>query len=87
MSAEQALQYGLIDHIVEPDASKWANLSAPPPNLAPLVNSEEVGDYDFSKIVRSMRLRITTTLNLFLECSWAAQSRRAYSLRSGLSIH
>ncbi len=65
MSAEQALDYGLIDHIVEPDPSKWANLSSPPPNLAPLISEDEVQDYDFSKIVSLSPIYLNQSLTYF----------------------
>ena len=45
MSAEEALQYGLIDAIVQPDDEKIRNLTMPPPGRGP-------GDkYQFGKIV------------------------------------
>ena len=53
MSAEQALAYGLIDEIVQPNDEKLKQLSLPPPQAAPTLfgdlpeNSE---DYEFGKI-------------------------------------
>jgi ATP-dependent Clp protease protease subunit len=53
MSAEEALAYGLIDEIVQPNDEKLKQLSLPPPQAAPTLfgdlpeNSE---DYQFGKI-------------------------------------
>ncbi len=35
MSAQEALQYGLIDEIVSPNEEKLQNLLTPPPNKVP----------------------------------------------------
>ena len=53
MSAEDALKYGLIDEIVQPDDEKLKNLSLPPPNAAPTLFGElpsDAEDYQFGKI-------------------------------------
>ena len=53
MSAEDALKYGLIDEIVQPDDEKIRLLSLPPPGQAPQLmdsNMEEV-EYEFGKLV------------------------------------
>jgi ATP-dependent Clp endopeptidase proteolytic subunit ClpP len=55
LSAEEALKYGLIDEIVQPDDEKLKSLAQPPPKLAPqtlegmpeLPNSD---DYEFGKL-------------------------------------
>ena len=52
MSAQDALKYGLIDEIVEPNDEKLKALSLPPPGQAPQLmdsNMDEV-DYEFGKI-------------------------------------
>jgi enoyl-CoA hydratase/carnithine racemase len=55
MSAEDALKYGLIDEIVQPDDAKLKALSLPPPNAAPqLVAGElppDADSYEFGKLV------------------------------------
>ena len=53
MSAEEALKYGLIDKIVEPDDEKIRQLSLPPPQAAPTLFGElppGTEDYEFGKI-------------------------------------
>ena len=54
MSAEEALAYGLIDKIVEPDDEKIRQLSLPPPQQAPTLMADDlpagVDDYEFGKI-------------------------------------
>lgn len=53
MSAEEALKYGLIDEIVQPDDEKLKNLSLPPPNAAPTLFGElpaDAEDYEFGKL-------------------------------------
>jgi ATP-dependent Clp endopeptidase proteolytic subunit ClpP len=50
MSAEDALKYGLIDEIVQPNDEKLKGLSMPPPNKAPALFGEtpkDAEDYDF----------------------------------------
>jgi len=48
MSAEDALRYGLIDAIVQPDDEKIRNLTMPPPGRG----SASSGDnYQFGKMV------------------------------------
>jgi len=53
MSAEDALKYGLIDQIVQPDDEKIRQLSLPPPNAAPTLFGDlpaNADDYEFGKI-------------------------------------
>jgi ATP-dependent Clp endopeptidase proteolytic subunit ClpP len=54
MSAEEALKYGLIDEIVQPNDEKLKSLALPPPNVAPNLFGnlpDEVDeDYKFGKI-------------------------------------
>ena len=52
MSAQDALKYGLIDEIVEPNDEKLKALSLPPPGQAPqLMDSQmEDVDYEFGKL-------------------------------------
>jgi len=53
MSAQEALKYGLIDEIVQPDDEKLKSLSMPPPSRAPASFGElpkETEDYKFGKI-------------------------------------
>lgn len=53
LSAEDALKYGLIDEIVQPNDEKLKNLALPPPNIAPNLFGEvppEADDYEFGKI-------------------------------------
>ena len=54
MSAEEALAYGLIDKIVEPDDEKIRQLSLPPPQQAPTLMADDLpagaDDYEFGKI-------------------------------------
>ena len=53
MSAEEALKYGLIDEIVQPNDEKLKNLVLPPPNSAPtLFGDMPAGaeDYEFGRI-------------------------------------
>jgi len=54
LSAEEALKYGLIDEIVQPDDSKLKELALPPPTQAPeLFGSipDDAENYQFGKIV------------------------------------
>ena len=53
LSAEEALKYGLIDEIVQPNDEKLKNLVLPPPNAAPTLFGElpkDAEDYEFGKI-------------------------------------
>lgn len=52
MSAQDALKYGLIDEIVEPNDDKLKNLSLPPPQSAPQLTDSNMNDveYEFGKI-------------------------------------
>lgn len=52
MSADQALEYGLIDEIVQPNDEKLRSLSMPPPKLAAeLVGEDAFGDnYQFGRL-------------------------------------
>ena len=53
MSAEEALKYGLIDEIVQPNDEKLKSLSMPPPARAPTTFGElpeSTEDYKFGKI-------------------------------------
>lgn len=54
MSAEDALKYGLIDEIVQPNDEKLKSLSLPPPGQAPQLFGDVPQDsenYQFGKIV------------------------------------
>ena len=54
MSAEEALAYGLIDEIVQPNDEKIRQLSLPPPSQSPELFSEipkTAIDYEFGKLV------------------------------------
>jgi enoyl-CoA hydratase/carnithine racemase len=55
MSAEDALKYGLIDEIVQPNDEKLRVLSLPPPARAPQLAETSIDDvnYEFGKLVRS----------------------------------
>lgn len=53
LSAEEALAYGLIDGIVQPNDAKLKNLSLPPPSQAPNLfgeSPEDAESYEFGKI-------------------------------------
>lgn len=53
MSAEDALKYGLIDEIVQPDDEKLKSLLLPPPGQAPQLFGDvpaNAQDYEFGKI-------------------------------------
>ncbi len=53
MSAEEALKYGLIDEIVQPNDEKLKNLVLPPPKAAPTLFGElpaGADDYKFGNI-------------------------------------
>eukprot|EP01041_Mallomonas_annulata_P007686 gene7686-15733_t len=53
MSAEEALKYGLIDEIVQPDSEKLRSLALPPPGQAPKLFAEMPTDaesYEFGKL-------------------------------------
>ena len=53
MSAEQALKYGLIDEIVQPNDEKLKMLSMPPPNAAPALFGDlpkDAENYEFGKL-------------------------------------
>ena len=56
MSAEDALKYGLIDEIVQPDDEKIRALSLPPPGKAPQLLDASADDleYEFGKLVCSL---------------------------------
>jgi hypothetical protein len=54
MSAEEALAYGLIDEIVQPNDEKIRQLSLPPPSQSPELFNEipkSAIDYEFGKLV------------------------------------
>jgi hypothetical protein len=54
MSAQEALEYGLIDEIVQPNDEKIRTLALPPPKIAPQLFGdipEGADDYEFGKIV------------------------------------
>jgi enoyl-CoA hydratase/carnithine racemase len=54
MSAEEALRYGLIDEIVQPNDEKLKSLSLPPPGQAPQLFGDLAADgedYQFGKLV------------------------------------
>ena len=54
MSAEEALAYGLIDEIVQPNDEKLRQLSLPPPSQSPELFNEipkSAIDYEFGKLV------------------------------------
>ncbi len=50
MSAQEALQYGLIDEIVSPHEEKLQNLLTPPPNKVPTLlgaqKRRKINNYD-----------------------------------------
>ena len=53
MSAEDALKYGLIDEIVQPNDEKLRALSLPPPSQAPELFGDlpkDAEDYQFGKL-------------------------------------
>ena len=53
MSAEDALKYGLIDEIVQPNDEKLKSLSQPPPGQAPQLFGDlpkDAEDYQFGKL-------------------------------------
>ncbi|KAJ1428273.1 Clp protease-domain-containing protein [Ochromonadaceae sp. CCMP2298] len=53
LSAEEALAYGLIDEIVQPNDEKLRQLALPPPSAAPVLMgdlSPDSDDYQFGKI-------------------------------------
>lgn len=52
MSAQDALKYGLIDEIVQPDDEKLRALSLPPPGQAPQLMDSQMDDtdYEFGKL-------------------------------------
>jgi len=53
LSAEEALKYGLIDEIVQPNDEKLKNLVLPPPSQAPAIFGDlpaDAEDYQFGKI-------------------------------------
>jgi hypothetical protein len=59
MSAQEALSYGLIDEIVQPNSDKIKSLNAPPAVMSTLFNTEPDreprGDGSFGKLVRSLQ--------------------------------
>jgi ATP-dependent Clp protease protease subunit len=52
LSAEEALAYGLIDEIVQPNDEKLRQLALPPPSAAPqlMAGMESPDEYEFGKI-------------------------------------
>lgn len=63
MSAEEALAYGLIDEIVQPNDEKIRQLSLPPPSQSPELFSEipkTAIDYEFGKLVRVSKLSMAS---------------------------
>ncbi len=61
MSAEDALRYGLIDEIVQPNDAKIRDFALPPPSAAPdLFGKLPAGaeEYKFGKIVSDSLLHI-----------------------------
>jgi hypothetical protein len=53
MSAEDALKYGLIDEIVQPNDDKIRAMSLPPPGQAPELFGDvptDSEDYEFGKL-------------------------------------
>jgi hypothetical protein len=65
MSAQEALKYGLIDEIVQPNDEKLRALSLPPPGMAPQLFGElpeGAEDYQFGKIVSSCLLTLCVKL-------------------------
>ena len=54
MSAEEALKYGLIDEIIQPNDEKIKSLSLPPTSQAPQlfgdVTNEQTEDYKFGRL-------------------------------------
>ena len=69
MSAEEALRYGLIDEIVQPNDAKLKAMALPPPAVAPQLFGEvpqDAKDYEFGKLVRIL-LRLLFQLDYFRE--------------------
>ena len=67
MSAEEALAYGLIDEIVQPNDEKIRQLSLPPPSQSPELFSEipkTAIDYEFGKLVRVSKLSMASFITL-----------------------
>lgn len=73
MSAEEALKYGLIDEIVQPNDVKLKALSMPPPGQAPQLFGNIPADaenYEFGKLVRPYLLcYFSFFLFQFLNCN------------------
>ena len=56
MSAQEALEYGLIDEIVQPNDEKLKSLAQPPPGMAPQLFGDvpdSAKNYEFGKLVSS----------------------------------
>lgn len=63
LSAEEALEMGLIDAIIQPNDEKLKNLSLPAPGAAPVIfgeTPEDAEDYEFGKIDVGQKKRPTS---------------------------
>ena len=68
MSAEEALKYGLIDEIVQPDSEKLRVLALPPPGQSQRLFSEipnDAEDYEFGKLVYSLFMCIQIYMYIY----------------------
>ena len=57
MSAEEALKYGLIDEIVQPNDEKIRTMALPPPAAAPQIFGDvpkDAEEYEFGKLVKNI---------------------------------
>lgn len=75
LSAEEALKYGLIDEIVQPNDEKLKSLALPPPSQAPELFGKlppSAEDYEFGKLVSVYRScevnECLLSIRLFIEC-------------------
>ena len=89
MSAEEALKYGLIDEIVQPNDEKIKALSLPPPGQAPQLFGElpdGASEYEFGKLVRLAIFFLITFIMLSLSrfCTFSLSFRLYVSLLCSL---
>jgi len=69
MSAEEALKYGLIDEIVQPNDAKLKALSMPPPGQAPQLFGNIPADaenYEFGKLVSILVVITSISIKILL---------------------
>lgn len=72
MSAQEALKYGLIDEIVQPNDEKLRALSMPPPGVAPQLFGElpeGAEDYEFGKIVSTVYYKHKLYIIININCT------------------